>query len=242
VTPDRFDAVLFDLDGVLTDTASLHARCWKQVFDEFLASRARARQEAFQPFDADRDYRRYVDGKPRLAGVRDFLRSRGIEVAEGSSDDPERDSVEGIARRKDALVERALQDGRVEVYPGSLRWLDALRAAGMRMAVVSSSHHCAQVLAAAGLEDRFAVRVDGNVIDARGLSGKPAPDAFLEAARALDVAPERAVVVEDALAGVQAGRAGGFGLVVGVARHGEAATLARAGADLVVHDLGAMLP
>jgi beta-phosphoglucomutase family hydrolase len=242
VTPDRFDAVLFDLDGVLTDTASLHARCWKQVFDELLAGWARARQEEFRPFDAGRDYRRYVDGKPRLAGVRDFLRSRGIEVAEGSPEDPEADTVEDIARRKDALVERALQDGRVEVYPGSLRWLDALRAAGVRTAVVSSSHHCAEVLAAAGLEDRFTVRVDGNVIDDRGLSGKPAPDAFLEAARALEVAPERAVVVEDALAGVQAGRAGGFGLVVGVARHGDAEALARAGADVVVQDLGDLLP
>jgi beta-phosphoglucomutase family hydrolase len=242
VTRERFDAVLFDLDGVLTDTASLHARCWKQVFDAFLAARAKARGERFVPFDADHDYRLYVDGKPRLDGVRDFFAARGIALPEGGDDDPpDAETVHAVAARKDALISRALAGGEVPVYDGSVRWLDALRAAGLRTAVVSSSHHCAEVLAAVGIADRFAVRVDGHVIDANHLAGKPAPDAFLEAARALAVAPARAVVVEDALAGVQAGRAGGFGLVVGVARHGDEEALAAAGADRVVRDLAEML-
>jgi beta-phosphoglucomutase family hydrolase len=240
VTAERFDAVLFDLDGVLTDTASVHARCWKQVFDEVLARRARG--DAARPFDVQHDYLRYVDGKPRLDGVRDFLRSRGLELPEGGEGDArDADSVRAIARRKNALIETALVSGEVDVYPGSVRWLDALREQALRTAVVSSSHHCMEVLEAAGLADRFDVRVDGNLIDARGLPGKPAPDAFLEAARALGVAPERAVVVEDASAGVRAGRAGGFGLVVGVARHDNASDLSAAGADLVVHDLAEML-
>lgn len=241
VTRELFDAVLFDLDGVLTDTASLHARCWKQVFDELLARRARERGESFRPFDRDEEYRAQVDGKPRLDGVRDFLASRGVSLPEGSPGDPaDADTVHGVARRKDALIGRALRAGGIEPYPGSVRWLDALRDAGVATAVVSSSHHCEEVLDAAGLAERFSVRVDGNVIDARGLAGKPAPDAFLEAARELRVSPDRAVVVEDALAGVQAGRAGGFGLVIGVARHDDEEALARAGADIVVRDLAEM--
>lgn len=240
VTPDRFDAVLFDLDGVLTDTASIHARCWKQVFDDVLARHATG--TAARPFDPQEDYLRHVDGKPRLDGVRDFLASRGIALPEGDADDPpDADTVHGIGRRKDALVTRALAAGEVDVYESSVRWLDALRARSLRTAVVSSSHHCEEVLAAAGIADRFDARVDGNVIDARGLPGKPAPDAYLEAARELGVEPARAVVVEDASAGVRAGRAGGFGLVLGVARHGNEAELLEAGADLVVRDLAEML-
>jgi len=242
VTRDRFDAVLFDLDGVLTDTASLHARCWKQVFDALLERRAAERGEAFRAFDVERDYRAFVDGKPRLDGVRDFLASRGIELPEGDPHDaPDAATVQGVARRKDALVTAALARGQVEVYPGSRRWLEQLRETGLRTAVVSSSHHCQEVLAAAGLDRCFEARVDGNVIDARHLAGKPAPDAFLAAARALDVAPARAVVVEDARAGVRAGRAGGFGLVLGVARHGDEAALIEAGAHRVVRDLAEML-
>lgn len=239
---EHFDAVLFDLDGVLTDTARLHARCWKQVFDDLLERRARQRHESFRPFDAEAEYRAHVDGKPRLDGVRDFLASRGIALPEGDPAGPaDADTVHGVARRKDALVKRALAGGEVDVYPGSVHWVDALRDEGVRTAVVSSSHHCAEVLRAAGLDDRFEARVDGNVIDARGLAGKPAPDAFLAAARELGVEPARTVVVEDAVAGVQAGRAGGFGLVVGVARHGNAAELAGAGGDLVVEDLGELV-
>lgn len=242
MTRDRFDAVLFDLDGVLTDTASLHARCWKQVFDALLERRAAERGEAFRAFDVERDYRAFVDGKPRLDGVRDFLASRGIELPEGDPHDaPDAATVQGVARRKDALVTAALARGQVEVYPGSRRWLEQLRETGLRTAVVSSSHHCQEVLAAAGLDRCFEARVDGNVIDARHLAGKPAPDAFLAAARALDVAPARAVVVEDARAGVRAGRAGGFGLVLGVARHGDEAALIEAGAHRVVRDLAEML-
>ncbi len=242
MTRDRYDAVLFDLDGVLTDTASLHARCWKQVFDDLLERRARERGESPRLFDPVADYRAYVDGKPRLDGVRDFLDSRGISLPDGSDDDaPEADTVRAVARRKDALIGRALEAGDIQPYAGSVRWLDALRAAGVQVAVVSSSHHCTEVIEAAGIADRFAVRVDGNVVDARGLAGKPAPDAFLEAARELGVEPRRAVVVEDALAGVRAGRAGGFGLVVGVARHGDADALAKAGADVVVADLQEMM-
>lgn len=240
---ERFDAVLFDLDGVLTDTAALHARCWKSVFDELLEREAGKRGEPFRPFDPGSDYRLHVDGKPRLAGVRDFLGSRGIQLPEGSSTSlPEEDSVHGVALRKDALFERALADGGIEAYEDSLRWLRALRAEGLRTAVVSASHHCAEVLRAAGIADLFEVRVDGNVADRLGLAGKPAPDTFLEAARELGVPPARAVVVEDALAGVRAGRAGGFGLVIGVARGSDPEALRAAGADRAVRELTELLP
>jgi beta-phosphoglucomutase family hydrolase len=238
ITRDRFDAVLFDLDGVLTDTAQMHARCWKRVFDDLLARRARMRGEGFRPFDARADYRAYVDGKPRLEGARDFLASRDVTLPEGDVDSPpEADTLHGVAGRKDALVGAALARGEVAVFPDAVRWLDALHSGGFRTAVVSSSHHCAEVLRAAGIGERFEVRVDGSTIDARGLAGKPAPDTFLAAATELGVAPRRAIVVEDARAGVAAGRAGGFGLVIGVARHDDADALSRAGADLVVSAL-----
>lgn len=241
VSREHFDAVLFDLDGVLTDTASLHAHCWKRVFDEVLERWAKRRGEAFRPFAIEGDYLRYVDGKPRLDGARDFLAARGIELRAGSDAAAAFGSPASIAERKDALFERALASEGVHVYEGSLRWLRRLRSLGLRTAVVSASRHCAAVLRAAGIAELFGAQVDGNVAERLGLAGKPAPDTFLEAARELGVAPARAVVVEDAIAGVRAGRSGGFGLVIGVARRGAPDALARAGADRVVQDLEEML-
>lgn len=239
----RFDAVLFDLDGVLTDTTSLHAGCWKRVFDAFLESRARDSGELVRPFDLASDYRRHVDGKPRRDGVRDFLGSRGIRLLEGSPADlVDANTVHAIARRKDACFSEALASEGVTTYQGALAWVHLLRAEGIRTAVVSASRHCAAVLRAAGISTLFDVRIDGQVRDQLGLAGKPQPDAFLEAARRLDTVPVRCVVVEDAVAGVRAGRAGKFGLVVAVARHGNREELARAGADRVVEHLGEMLP
>ena len=242
VTPERFDAVLFDLDGVITDTARIHTRCWKEMFDAFLAERTPRPGERLDPFDADHDYHQHVDGKPRYDGVRDFLRSRGIDLPEGSRDSPQsEESVHGLGNRKDRMVNEAIAAGEVRTYPGSLAWLRALRAAGMRTALVSSSANARAVLEAAGLTDCFDTRVDGEVAAERGLPGKPAPDTFLAAARELGAAPERAVVVEDAISGVQAGRAGGFGLVLGVARQGNERALEDNGADRVVRDLEEML-
>jgi len=241
-TSDRFDAVLFDLDGVLTDTARLHAACWKQMFDEFLELRSRTRGEPFRAFEIDPDYRLYVDGKPRCDGVRDFLRSRGIELPEGAPDDPPgRESVCGLGNRKNALVGEVIASVGVDAYPGSVRLVNHVRKQGLRTAVVSASSNCAAVLRAAGIAELFEVRVDGNTLEQQQLRGKPAPDSFLEAARELGVPPARAVVVEDAIAGVQAGRAGAFGLVVGVAREGDAEALARSGADRVVGDLAELI-
>ena len=215
-----YDAVLFDLDGVLTDTAALHAACWKRTFDEVLD----------EPFDAERDYLAHVDGKPRHAGVRDMLRARGVEPGDGM--------VDAIADRKQALVERALAEEGVEAFPGSVALVRRLRRAGVRTAVVSSSANCDDVLRAAGIAELFELTVDGGDVARLGLRGKPSPDGFLEAARRLDVAPRRAVVVEDALAGVAAGRAGDFGLVIGVARSAAPDALRAAGAHVVVGDLG----
>lgn len=239
----EMDAALLDLDGVVTDTAQLHARCWKRVFDAFLERWATARGDDFRPFDLERDYRRYVDGKPRLDGVRDFLASREIALPENpSSEGADGNSVAALARRKDALFEETLQKEGVEPYPGTIRWIEHARSEGLRLAIVSASHHCQEVLRAAGLETLFEVRVDGRVADALHLRGKPAPDVFLEGARRLGVPPDRAVVVEDALAGVEAGRAGGFACVVGVARHDNAVELSAAGAHIVVQDLGQLVP
>jgi alpha,alpha-trehalose phosphorylase len=239
VTRERYDAVLFDLDGVLTSTASLHARCWKQVFDEVLSEHAPDRP----PFDKQEDYERYVDGKPREDGVRDFLAARGIHPPEGTNDDPpEAFTIEGIGARKQALVEQELAKGGVEAYPGSVRWVKQLREDGVKTAVVSSSANAVDVLKACRILDLFETVVDGNVVEEKGLKGKPAPDEFLESAERLETPVERAVVVEDALAGVAAGRAGGFGLVIGVARTNEPEDLRRSGADVVVHDLGELAP
>lgn len=238
----ELDALLFDLDGVLTDTASLHAGCWKRTFDAFLRGRAERAGERFEPFSVEGDYRRFVDGKPRYDGVRDFLASRGITLPEGNPDDPpEAETICGVGNRKNALVSEAIRPDTVRVYEGSVELVRRARAAGQKTALVSSSANAEAVLDAAGIADLFDVRVDGVVASERGLPGKPAPDTFLEAARALGVAPERAAVVEDAIAGVQSGRAGGFGLVIGVARHEDPQELRDHGADCVVADLAELL-
>ena len=236
---DRYDAVLFDLDGVITDTAGIHAACWKQMFDEYLQTRATQRGEAFRPFDLAADYRLYVDGKPRFDGVRDFLTSRGIQLSEGTPDDPPNaETLGGLGNRKNELVNKVIEDTGVEPYEGSIKLIRQLRRRGFKIAVVTSSQNCAAVLRAVKLDHFFDVQVDGNVIHARQLRGKPAPDTFLMAAKLLGVEPTRAVVIEDALSGVEAGSAGGFGLVIGVARKGNAEELRRHGAHLVVNDLG----
>lgn len=242
ITPERFDALLFDLDGVLTSTARIHARCWKAVFDPFLARRAADRREPLAPFDIDSDYKRYVDGKPRHDGVRAFLASRNISLAEGTAaDPPEADTVCALGKRKDELVEAAIDHGEVEAYSGSVALLRQLRRQGIRAGVVSSSNHCEQVLRAAGIAELLQARVDGRVAAELGLAGKPAPETFLTAARMLGASPARTVVVEDAIAGVRAGRAGGFGLVVGVDREGNGDALRAHGADIVVADLAELL-
>jgi beta-phosphoglucomutase family hydrolase len=242
ITRERFDAVLFDLDGVLTDTASLHALCWKEMFDEYLRKRANEKGEAFRPFDIASDYRLHVDGKPRFDGVRDFLASRAIQIPEGSPDDPpQAETVCGLGNRKDELLNRIIEERGVEPYEGSVKLVHQLRNLGFKTAVVTSSRNCATVLRAAGLDGLFDAQVDGNTIVEQGLAGKPAPDTFLMAARLLGVEPARAVVVEDAISGVQAGSGGKFGLVIGVARKGNAEELRRHGAHLVVNDLGELV-
>jgi beta-phosphoglucomutase family hydrolase len=242
ITPNRFDAVLFDLDGVLTSTAKIHSSCWKTMFDDFLRHRAAERKEPFQAFDIKTDYKPYVDGKLRYEGVKSFLSARKIALAEGTPQDPPTaDTVCGLGNRKDELVKAAIDKGEVESYPGSVALVRWLREQGIRTGVVSSSNNCEDVLRAAGILNLFEVRVDGLTASELGLPGKPAPDTFLEAARMLSVSPARAVVVEDALAGVQAGRAGGFSLIVGVDREGSGDALRTAGADLVVTDLEELL-
>ena len=242
ITRSQYDAVLFDLDGVITNTASIHGACWKKMFDEYLQQRATARGEAFRPFDPVADYRLHVDGKPRFDGVRDFLRSRGIDLPEGSPHDPpEAETVGGLGNRKNSLVNEVIRDKGVEPYEGSVKLIHQLRQGGFKTAVVSSSENCEAVLKAADLEALFELRVDGAMVEAQHLAGKPAPDTFLIAAKLLGVEPARAVVVEDALSGIEAGLAGKFGLVVGVARRGNAEELRRHGAHLVVNDLGELV-
>ena len=242
VSRDRYDAVLFDLDGVVTDTASVHATCWKQMFDEYLQKRASQRGEAFRPFDLAADYRLYVDGKPRFDGVRDFLASRGIQLPEGNPDDPaEVETVCGLGNRKDDLVNHVIAEEGVEPYEGTVQFIHQLRRNGFKIAVVTSSQNCTVVLKAAKLDDLFEVQVDGNTIHAQRLAGKPAPDTFLMAAKLLGVEPTRAVVIEDAISGVQAGVKGRFGLVIGIARKGNAEELKHHGAHLVVDDLAELL-
>ncbi|MBV9415284.1 MAG: beta-phosphoglucomutase family hydrolase [Solirubrobacterales bacterium] len=242
VTSEDFEAVLFDLDGVLTSTRAVHAAAWKRTFDEFLAGWDARHSTQNAPFDERADYAAYVDGKPREAGVRDFLDSRGIELPEGEPDSsPEEESVWGVANRKQRLVDEELERAGIEVFPGSVAWVRELRWSGLKTAVVSSSQNATTVLAHTGIANLFDAQVDGDTALELHLSGKPAPDTFLEAARRLGVSPARAVVVEDALAGVEAGRAGKFGLVIGVDRDGHAADLAAHGADLVVADLGELL-
>ena len=242
MTRDQYDAVLFDLDGVITDTANMHAACWKQMFDAYLQKRAVERGEPFRPFDIATDYRLYVDGKPRFDGVRDFLTSRGIQLPEGNPDDPpQAETVGGLGNRKNNLINKVIGEVGVEPYQGSVKLIHQLHHQGFKIAVVTSSQNCEAVLKAAKLDAFFEVRVDGNTIDAQQLAGKPAPDTFLTAAQWLGVAPTRAVVVEDAISGVQAGRNGNFGLVIGVARKENAEELRHHGAHLVVHDLGELV-
>lgn len=236
---DRYAAVLFDLDGVITPTALVHERAWKRAFDGFLA---RHEGPDFAPFSDD-DYLAHVDGRPRYDGVRAFLASRGITLPEGEPTDPPGDgSVCALGNSKNELFRTVLREGGVDPYPGSVALLDHLDGLGVRMAVVSSSANAVDVLNAATLTARFETVVDGKVSRRLGLAGKPEPDTFLEAARRLGVAPAATVVVEDALSGVAAGRAGAFGMVIGVARSGDPAALLEAGADLVVDDLAAVVP
>jgi beta-phosphoglucomutase family hydrolase len=228
--PTGITTCLFDLDGVLTQTAKVHARAWKEMFDAYLRELP---GEPFAEFALPRDYDEYVDGKPRLDGVRSFLVSRGIEAPE--------ETVQGLGTRKNELVLRLIREQGVEVYEGSVRFAAAARDQGLRRAVVSSSTNCKDVLEAAGIDDLFEARVDGVVAERDGLAGKPAPDTFLAGARMLGAEPAAAAVFEDALAGVQAGRAGNFGWVVGVDRSGHADDLRRHGADVVVEDLAELL-
>ncbi len=240
--PDGTRACLFDLDGVLTDTASVHAASWKQVFDDYLRTRAERDGTPFRPFDASADYGPYVDGKPRLAGTDSFLRSRGIELPEGSPDDPPgTETLYGLATAKNDLVQEKITTVGVEVYPGSVRYLHAVKEAGLITAVVSSSANAEQVLDVVGMSALIDHRVDGVTAKQRGLPGKPAPDTFLAAAADLGVDRSQAVVFEDALAGVQAGRDGKFGFVVGVDRVGQADALRAHGATVVVSDLDELL-
>jgi beta-phosphoglucomutase family hydrolase len=241
--PSGVTACLFDLDGVLTQTAKVHSAAWKQMFDDYLRKRARRTGEAFVAFDPIREYDQYVDGKPRYDGVRAFLASRGVELPEGDPDDtPEAETIDGLGNRKNEIVLRLIREQGVQPYEGSVRYVKAVQAAGLRRAVVSSSTNCRDVLAAAGIQDLFEAIIDGVVAERKHLRGKPAPDAFLAGARALGVEPAEAVVFEDALAGVEAGRAGRFGFVVGVDRVGQAEALRAHGADLVVDDLAKLLP
>lgn len=240
--PETVRACLFDLDGVLTDTASVHAAAWKQMFDEYLRNRSERDGTPFREFDVKADYGPYVDGRPRLDGTRGFLQSRGIDLPEGSPDDPpDAETLWGLSTRKNDLVQEKIRTVGVDVYPGSVRYLHAVKAAGLATACVSSSANAEQVLEVAGLTDLIDHRVDGVVAKQRGLPGKPAPDTFLAAAADMGFAREQAVVFEDALAGVESGRAGGFGYVVGVDRVGHADALKEHGADVVVQDLEELL-
>jgi beta-phosphoglucomutase family hydrolase len=235
--PDSIRACLFDMDGVLTETATVHAAAWKEMFDEFLARRGAA-----PPFDEVRDYDDHVDGKPRYDGVRSFLASRGIELPEGDpGDPPDAETVCGLGNRKNELVQKLIRERGVHAYEGSVRFVEEVRDAGLRTAVVSSSANTREVLDAAGIADLFEAVVDGHSLDERHLKGKPAPDTFLAAAQDLGVPAGQAAVFEDALAGVEAGRAGGFGHVVGVNRSNEADALRAHGADVVVDDLAELL-
>jgi beta-phosphoglucomutase family hydrolase len=240
--PANIRALLFDLDGVLTRTSTVHAAAWKEMFDGYLRERAARTGEPFREFDAVEEYARYVDGKPRQEGTKSFLAARGIELPMGAPDDPpSAETVYGLGNRKNEIVHRRIRTDGVDVYDGSVRYLRAARAAGLRTAVVSSSANTRDILLATGLESLFEARVDAQVAVHEHLAGKPAPDTFLHGAAALETPAQDAVVFEDAVAGVEAGRAGGFGLVVGVDRLGQADRLRQHGADIVVSDLEDLL-
>ena len=239
----RFGAALFDLDGVVTKTARVHASAWQHLFNEYLQSYSIRTGRPFRSFDIEQDYRVYVDGKPRYDGVKSFLDSRGIVLSWGTPEDgPGEDTIYGLGNKKDGYFETYLKESGVEVYEGTVRFLHVARDRGLKTAVVSSSSHCKQVVEAAGLTALFDTRVDGIETQRLHLRGKPAPDTFLEAARRLDVHPARAIVIEDAQAGVAAGRAGGFGLVIGLDRRRQADALRQQGADIVADDLSEFLP
>ena len=240
--PDGVKACLFDLDGVLTKTAKVHAAAWKQMFDDFLRARAEQHGQEFVPFDEVRDYEQYVDGKPRYDGVASFLDSRGIQLEEGTPQDPPgAETIHGLGNRKNVIVLDMIERHGVETYEGSVEYVHAVRSAHMTAAVVSSSSNAHEVLAAAGIEQLFDVVIDGGLADREHLLGKPAPDTYLAGARAVGSRPAEAAVFEDAIAGVEAGRAGRFGCVVGVDRLGQADALRDHGADVVVADLGELL-
>jgi beta-phosphoglucomutase family hydrolase len=240
--PGQVKVCLFDLDGVLTDTAAVHAAAWKEMFDDFLRAEAARTGTAFVPFDAHAEYEAHVDGKPRADGVRDFLTSRGITLPEGGpGDSPGTRTVNGLGNQKNVAVLRRIHDDGVKVFEGSRRYLEAAKAAGLRRVVVSSSANTRQVLEVTGLAPLIEHRIDGVTIQEQGLRGKPAPDTFLVGARWAGVAPSEAVVFEDALAGVAAGRAGDFGWVIGVDRVGQSEQLKAHGADVVVKDLAELI-
>lgn len=240
--PTNIRACLFDLDGVLTETAKIHAKAWQHMFDDFLSARARTSGQPFVPFDAVRDYDQYVDGKPRNDGTRSFLVSRGIQLPEGTGDDPATaETIHGLGNRKNVIVLTLMREQGVEAYPGSVRYVRAVKDAGLRVAVVSASTNCHEVLIAADIAELFDTVIDGVVAAQQHLAGKPAPDTYLAAAQALAVTPAQSAVFEDALAGVAAGHAGRFGFVVGVDRVDQADALRRNGADVVVTDLAALL-
>ena len=238
LSAEDYDAVIFDMDGVITDTASTHMAAWKRLFDDELQRRADAGGAAFEEFTAE-DYRRYVDGKPRYDGVRDFLASRGIELPWGDpSDAPGIDTVCALGNRKNDVFQAEIEQNGANVYETTVDLLDQLAAAGVNVAVISASKNAELVLGRAGVLDRFDARVDGVVAAREGLPGKPDPAVFLTAAKRVGAKPERSVVVEDAIAGVEAGQRGGFGLVIGVDRTGHPDELAAGGASVVVDDLG----
>jgi beta-phosphoglucomutase family hydrolase len=240
--PEKVHACLFDLDGVLTDTASVHTKAWKAMFDAFLSERAKQTGEKFVPFDAAADYRQYVDGKKREDGVRSFLDSRGIKLPDGDPDDSgDAETVYGLGNRKNEMFQKVLDRDGVEVFEGSRRYLEAASAAGLGIAVVSSSANTREVLQITGLDRFIQQRVDGVTLREEHIKGKPAPDSYLRGAELLNVAPDAAAVFEDALSGVAAGHAGNFGFVVGVDRVGQAEELRRSGADVVVTDLAELL-
>ena len=235
ISPEKFDAVLFDLDGVITATARLHAAAWKKMFDEFLEAYAKEKNQPFTPFDLVEDYKHYVDGKPRYDGVRDFLEARHIKLPEGSPPSPSKEkSVHGLGNRKNDFINQVLEKEGVDVFEDTLQLIKQLRTQGIKIAVVSSSKNCEAVLKKAGIEGLFDARVDGTVAEKRNLRGKPAPDTYLEAAKELGVQPGRAVVVEDAISGVQSGKAGKFGLVIGVDRKNDSTSLLKNGAHVAV--------
>lgn len=240
--PKAVHACLFDLDGVLTDTASVHKKAWKAMFDDYLRQRAERDGEPFVAFDSHDDYLQYVDGKPRQDGVRSFLRSRGIDLPDGNPDDPpDAETVAGLGNRKNEMFQKVLHDDGIEAFSGSRRYLEAVAAAGLGIAVVSSSANTRQVLDVTGLSHFVQQRVDGLTLRDEHIAGKPAPDSFLRAAQLLGVEPAAAAIFEDALAGVAAGRNGHFGYVVGVDRADQAAQLRDSGADVVVSDLAELL-